>query len=97
MREDVQEGGECQTIQEGIGILACVSLCGATGAHTSELFFLQAHHTVHIHVHTVQAYKHIHLLVHINGYTHTHTDTHTPTVMCTLVFPPAISTALQPN
>lgn len=47
-REDnVQERGGSVRLYGGIWVLACIALCGATGAHTSELHFLQAHHAIH--------------------------------------------------
>ena len=92
----------------GIWVLACIALCGATGAHTSELHFLQAHHAIHrgdgntciqTNTHT-HSHACIHTWTHTYIETHTHTHTHTLpncTVLYIHVFPPAISTALQPN
>lgn len=92
------EGSEC--LCGGIWVLACITLWGATGAHTSELHFLQAHHAIHRGDRNtcIQTYTHIHMLASIHGHTYTDMHTHANTLTVhTHVFPAAISTALQPN
>lgn len=75
-RVDNVRGGVSVRQYEGIWVLACMALRGATGAHTSEL---QAYHAIHrgdeMHV-----YTHTRMLVSLHGYTDMHTHPHTFTV-----------------
>lgn len=86
----------------GIWVLACIPLCGATSAHRSELHFFQARRAIHRGERNSCAQTYTHIPCMHNGYTlalsHTHVCIYTLTqLLYMLVFPPAISTALQPN
>ena len=86
-------GGGSVRLYRGIWVLACMALCGATGAHTSEL---QAYHAIHrgdeMHV------LYTHILTCLYPYMDTQICTHTLThLLYVHMFPAAISTALQPN
>lgn len=88
-----REGGEfpCTVsvrLFKGIWILACITLCGATGAHRSELHYLQAHQAIHRGDRNTciqTCYTHIHMLVCIHGYIHIDVHTHSYCIyMCSL-------------
>ena len=73
----------------GIWVLACIALCGATGAHTSELHFLQAHRAIHRgdgRTLYTALYTHACMWIHVHRHIHTHTVTHSLYIqyMCSL-------------